>query len=363
MQSEDAPPVIRRIHKRVTEANPLRGRVETTIGGRPAVVEHEPDTELRGTELILLLEEQQFSFCSSGPAAGSARPSICPRSAPDRVARRRRLAAQGEVRRQNENCCWKRGRGVPRTRGVLPYAAGVWYEPVSVKVGYEISFNRYFYKPAAMRTLAEIRADTIALENETEGLLNEVLAMSGPKRKEAPKLYLVRAGRNGEDEDLVLENSLAIIGFREIEPPLDGLQDYDAVVKCVNDAFPDAKPKQLGNFTGQLWTFAVAMQEGDLVVLPRKLHLADCHRQSERTLRVQGSELRAEAYPSRAVAGNGNPEDDVQAGPSALVRRLHDGVQRLAERRCPARCSGSRRGTRPGLGNAGGDEGEGVAGD
>ena len=82
MQSEDAPPVIRRIHKRVTEANPLRGRVETTIGGRPAVVEHEPDTELRGTELILLLEEQQFSFCSSGPAAGPARPSICPRSAP-----------------------------------------------------------------------------------------------------------------------------------------------------------------------------------------------------------------------------------------------------------------------------------------
>ena len=65
---------------------------------------------------------------------------------------------------------------------MLPYAAGVWYEPVSVKVGYEISFNRYFYKPAAMRMLAEIRADTIAPENETEGLLNEILAMSGPER-------------------------------------------------------------------------------------------------------------------------------------------------------------------------------------
>ena len=131
MQSEDAPPVIRRIHKRGTEAGPLRGRVETTIGGRPAVVEYEPDTELCGTEQIPLLEE---------------------------------------------------GRGVPRTRGVLPYAAGIWYEPVSVKVGHEISFNRYFYEPAAMRTLAEIRADIIALENETEGLLNEILAMSGLER-------------------------------------------------------------------------------------------------------------------------------------------------------------------------------------
>ena len=48
-----------------------------------------------------------------------------------------------------------------------------------MKVGYEISFNRYFYKPAPMRMLAEIRADIIALENETEGLLDDILAMSG----------------------------------------------------------------------------------------------------------------------------------------------------------------------------------------
>ena len=33
------------------------------------------------------------------------------------------------------------------------------------------SFTRYFYKPKPMRTLAEIRADILALENETEGLL------------------------------------------------------------------------------------------------------------------------------------------------------------------------------------------------
>ena len=44
-RSEDAPPVIRKIHKRGTEADSLRGRVETTIDGKPAVVEYEPDTE------------------------------------------------------------------------------------------------------------------------------------------------------------------------------------------------------------------------------------------------------------------------------------------------------------------------------
>ena len=34
--------------------------------------------------------------------------------------------------------------------------------------------------------------------------------------KEAPKVYLARAGKNGEDEDYALENNLAIIGFQNI---------------------------------------------------------------------------------------------------------------------------------------------------
>ena len=88
--------------------------------------------------------------------------------------------------------------------------------------------------------------------------------------KDTPKLYLARGGRNGEDEDLALESNLAIIDFRDI-PSLDGLQDYDAVAKHVSEAIPDEKPRRRGNFAGQLWAFAVAMEEGDLVVLPRKL--------------------------------------------------------------------------------------------
>ena len=35
----------------------------------------------------------------------------------------------------------------------FPYAQDAWYVPTSVKIGYEISFNRYFYKPEPMRTL------------------------------------------------------------------------------------------------------------------------------------------------------------------------------------------------------------------
>ena len=124
-RSEDAPLVLRKIHKRGTDADPLRGLFAAAVNGRPAVVEYEPDTDLRDTEQIPLQEEGGI---------------------------------EAFLRRE-----------------VLPYAADAWYQADSVKVGYEISFARYFYKPKPMRTLAEIRADILALEQETEGLLAEIL--------------------------------------------------------------------------------------------------------------------------------------------------------------------------------------------
>jgi type I restriction enzyme M protein len=60
-------------------------------------------------------------------------------------------------------------------REVLPHAADAWYVEGSVKTCYEISFTRYFYRPQPLRTLEEIRADILALEKETEGLLGEIV--------------------------------------------------------------------------------------------------------------------------------------------------------------------------------------------
>ena len=87
---------------------------------------------------------------------------------------------------------------------------------------------------------------------------------------QAPKIYLARAGGSGEDEDRALEHNIAIVGFQEVLS-LAAATDYEGVHKIVTRAFPDAKPRAVGNFAGQLWAFAVAMKEGDLVVLPRKL--------------------------------------------------------------------------------------------
>lgn len=87
---------------------------------------------------------------------------------------------------------------------------------------------------------------------------------------DAPKVYLVRGGRNGEDEDLSLTQNLAMIGFREV-PSMDGVKDYDAVFKLVSEALAGRKPRALGNFAGQLWAFTILMDVGDIVVMPRKL--------------------------------------------------------------------------------------------
>ena len=58
---------------------------------------------------------------------------------------------------------------------MLPCAADAWYEPASVKTGYEVSFTRYFYKPQPPRTLDEIRAGILALEKETEDFVGELV--------------------------------------------------------------------------------------------------------------------------------------------------------------------------------------------
>ena len=60
-------------------------------------------------------------------------------------------------------------------REVLPCAPDAWHRPAKVRLGYEISFNRDFYKLEPMRSILEIHAENLVLENETSGLLGEIL--------------------------------------------------------------------------------------------------------------------------------------------------------------------------------------------
>ncbi|BAZ97266.1 N-6 DNA methylase [Dehalococcoides mccartyi] len=58
---------------------------------------------------------------------------------------------------------------------VLPYAADAYVDEKQTKIGYEISFTKYFYKPVELRSMADILADLKALEAETDGMMAEIL--------------------------------------------------------------------------------------------------------------------------------------------------------------------------------------------
>jgi type I restriction enzyme M protein len=124
MADENGAPVIRKIHKSI-KPDPLHGLFKTVIGNKKCVVEYQPDTNLRDTEQIPLLEEGGIEAFFK--------------------------------------------------REVLPYVSDAWIDSSRTQLGYEISFTRYFYKPTQLRTLEEIQKDIFALEKETEGILEDIV--------------------------------------------------------------------------------------------------------------------------------------------------------------------------------------------
>jgi type I restriction enzyme M protein len=121
-REETAPPVIAKQHKSgKIEPDPLHGLFEVMFDGEKAVVEYEPDSDLRDGEQIPLLEE-------GGIVAFFK-------------------------------------------REVLPYTSDAWLDESKTQIGYEVSFSRHFYKPQPLRTLDEIATDIVAVEKEAEGLL------------------------------------------------------------------------------------------------------------------------------------------------------------------------------------------------
>ena len=59
-------------------------------------------------------------------------------------------------------------------REVLPHVPDAWMDRSKDKVGYEISFTKYFYEYTPLRSTAEIAAELLKLDEETENLLREI---------------------------------------------------------------------------------------------------------------------------------------------------------------------------------------------
>ena len=61
---------------------------------------------------------------------------------------------------------------------VKPHVPEAWIAMDSVKIGYEISFNKYFYRHKPLRALEDVAADILALERQADGLIADILGLA-----------------------------------------------------------------------------------------------------------------------------------------------------------------------------------------
>lgn len=115
---------IKNIARAMSETDPNAEPVIKKKDKKTGLITYEPDTDLRDTEKIAVNENIQAYF----------------------------------------------------DREVKPYVDDAWIDWDSIEIGCEISFNKYFYVPVALRTLKENEADIIALDKESDGFIKELLA-------------------------------------------------------------------------------------------------------------------------------------------------------------------------------------------
>lgn len=60
-------------------------------------------------------------------------------------------------------------------REVSKFIPDAYIDISKIKIGYEISFNKYFYKPEKLRSLSEITEELLELEEQSRGLLQDIL--------------------------------------------------------------------------------------------------------------------------------------------------------------------------------------------
>jgi len=60
---------------------------------------------------------------------------------------------------------------------VKPHVSEAWINLDSTKIGYEISFNKYFYQHKPLRSMDEVATDIIGLEQKAEGLIADILGV------------------------------------------------------------------------------------------------------------------------------------------------------------------------------------------
>jgi restriction system protein len=83
-------------------------------------------------------------------------------------------------------------------------------------------------------------------------------------------VWVVRAGKKGEQEETALENNLVTIHWNEL-PDLSGVKNKDELEQLFRKANPDeTRAAAISAGVGQVWAFRSDIQKGDLAIIPLK---------------------------------------------------------------------------------------------
>ena len=87
-------------------------------------------------------------------------------------------------------------------------------------------------------------------------------------------VWLIRAGKDGEDEAKFLSDGKAYLTWSEVTTELSSIPDRQTFTSTLQELYPDKKPKAVQNWASQIWPFVFEMKPGDTVITPLKRQAA-----------------------------------------------------------------------------------------
>lgn len=88
----------------------------------------------------------------------------------------------------------------------------------------------------------------------------------GEPLPDSERVWLIRAGRQGENEALALDAGVAIIGWSELGDV--GSASREELKQAIRSTYGEQRPRSLASQAGEIYRFVHEVQLGDLVVLP-----------------------------------------------------------------------------------------------
>jgi hypothetical protein len=122
-----------------------------------------------------------------------------------------------------------------------------------------------FHQPELVDTIAEIVGQS--LPQPDYGTDSGQTVRAGERG--AGRVWVVRAGREGEAHEQFLENGEVAIGWNELGD-LTRFESLDDLVAAYPTAFPDEPERAVGTCCREIWQFLHEIETGDTVIYPVK---------------------------------------------------------------------------------------------